>query len=103
MLDLWLDNLPLWRDGLLTTIGLTVSAVVIGFFLAVPIGAARAEHHLVTVRREHAGRRFADAAAGARDEDDLGHDAFSWWVGVRFRVEKVWRCGPLRSIPGAPG
>ena len=41
MLDLWLDNLPLWRDGLLTTVGLTVSAVVAGFFLALPIGVAR--------------------------------------------------------------
>lgn len=41
MLDLWLDNWALWRDGLLTTIGLTASAIVLGFFLAVPIGVAR--------------------------------------------------------------
>ncbi|WP_421591325.1 ABC transporter permease [Shinella sp. M27] len=41
MLDLWLDNWTLWRDGLFTTIGLTASAIVLGFFLAVPIGVAR--------------------------------------------------------------
>ncbi|MCR6499479.1 ABC transporter permease subunit [Shinella sp. CPCC 101442] len=41
MLDLWLDNWTLWRDGLVTTISLTASAIVLGFFLAVPIGVAR--------------------------------------------------------------
>lgn len=41
MLDLWLDNWRLWSDGLLTTIGLTLSATVLGFLLAVPIGMAR--------------------------------------------------------------
>ncbi|WP_448954538.1 ABC transporter permease subunit [Labrys neptuniae] len=41
MLELWLDNWTLWRDGLLTTLGLTISAILLGFLLAVPIGVAR--------------------------------------------------------------
>ncbi|MCQ0092441.1 ABC transporter permease [Roseovarius sp. M141] len=43
MLDLWLNFRGLWLDGLITTASLTVLAVFFGFFLALPIGVARAK------------------------------------------------------------
>lgn len=43
MLDLWFDFRGLWLDGVITTASLTVLAVFFGFFLAIPIGVARAK------------------------------------------------------------
>lgn len=43
MLDLWLNHRGLWLDGVITTASLTVLAIFFGFFLAVPIGVARAK------------------------------------------------------------
>lgn len=41
MLDLWLNYSDQWISGLLTTAGLTLAAVSLGFLLALPIGLAR--------------------------------------------------------------
>ncbi|MCV6594789.1 MAG: ABC transporter permease subunit [Silicimonas sp.] len=41
MLDLFTGNLDLWAEGLKNTVSLTVLGVVFGFFLAIPIAAAR--------------------------------------------------------------
>lgn len=43
MLDLWLNYRDLWLDGVITTASLTVLAIFFGFFLAIPIGVARAK------------------------------------------------------------
>ncbi|WP_281967807.1 ABC transporter permease [Roseovarius nanhaiticus] len=43
MLDLWLNFRSLWVDGIITTASLTVLAIFFGFFLAIPIGVARAK------------------------------------------------------------
>jgi len=43
MLDLWFNFRGLWLDGMITTASLTVLAVFFGFFLAIPIGVARAK------------------------------------------------------------
>lgn len=43
MLDLWFDFRGLWLDGVITTATLTVLAIFLGFFLAIPIGVVRAK------------------------------------------------------------
>lgn len=43
MFDLWFNFCGLWLDGIVTTASLTVLAVFFGFFLAIPIGVARAK------------------------------------------------------------
>lgn len=43
MLDLYLDNLELWNEGLMLTISLTVLSILIGFVVALPIGFARSK------------------------------------------------------------
>lgn len=43
MFDLWFNFRGLWLDGIVTTASLTVLAVFFGFFLAIPIGVARAK------------------------------------------------------------
>lgn len=43
MFDLWFNFRELWLDGIVTTASLTVLAVFFGFFLAIPIGVARAK------------------------------------------------------------
>lgn len=43
MFDLWFNFRGLWLDGIVTTASLTVLAVFLGFFLAIPIGVARAK------------------------------------------------------------
>jgi len=41
MFDLYLEHLALWNEGLKMTMSLTISAVFLGFFLAIPVGLAR--------------------------------------------------------------
>ncbi len=44
------------------------------------VGAARAQHDLRAAARQLARGGFADAAAGAGDDDDFSCDAFDWFL-----------------------
>lgn len=43
MLSLLTDNFDLWFEGFFNTLSLTVISFVIGFFIAIPVGIARAQ------------------------------------------------------------
>lgn len=43
MLSLLTENFDLWSEGFINTLSLTVFSFVIGFFIAIPIGIARAQ------------------------------------------------------------
>jgi len=43
MLSLLVDNFDLWVEGFFNTLSLTVLSFVIGFFIAIPVGIARAQ------------------------------------------------------------
>jgi len=73
----------------------------LGHDLLQAIGAACAQNYFVAILRQHTRRCFADAAARARDQYYLRHDAFSEWV-RGFAWEKVSRRGAFRGIHGPP-